>query len=270
MNKKISVIGAGNMGESLIRGILATGLFPAGNIMASEPRAGRRRELESELKIRVTSDNKKAVKFAPIVILSIKPQEARKVAEEIAPVLGEEQLIISIMAGISTSWLQKQLGRKVAVIRVMPNTPALVQAGVAVMCGGSTARRKHLEEAKRIMKGVGKVLVLPESMMNAVTAISGSGPAYLYFFIEALSEAARKLGMEEKLSRTLAKETVIGSVKLLERTGDDPAALRQKVTSPGGTTEAALRVLRKKGFAALIKEAARAARRRSREMEKEI
>lgn len=270
MSRKISIIGAGNMGEALIRGILATELFPDTDIMASEPREKRRREIARQLRIKVTADNKEAVRFAETVILSVKPQEARTVTEEIRSEIRESQLLISVMAGISTSWLEKQFMKKIPVVRVMPNTPALIRAGVAAISQGSFVRKEHLKEAEKIMGAVGRVLRLPEEMMNAVTAVSGSGPAYLYFFIEALSEAARDLGIEEKLARDLARETVIGSVKLLDETGEDPAILRKKVTSPGGTTEAAIRVFREKGFADLLKEAVKAACQRSRELEEEV
>lgn len=265
-SKKIAFIGAGNMGEALIRGILASELFPYEDIIASEPREERREEISQELRVNVTSDNREAVRFADIVILSIKPQILNPVLDEISDSLQPNQLLISILAGVSTRRLEEKLREHIPVVRVMPNTPALIQAGVAAICQGRFAREEHLKQVEKILGAVGRVVRLPEEMMNAVTAVSGSGPAYVFLFTEALSEAAQKLGIEKKLADVLAIETVVGAGKLMEETGQYPSVLREKVTSPGGTTEAALKVLKERSFKSIIGEAVQAACRRGEEL----
>ncbi len=267
--KKISFIGSGNMGEALIRGLQSSEIFSGEEIMAADRDERRRREISQGLLVKVTEDNRRAARFGDIVVLAIKPQHLSPVLREIGPELKPQQLLVSILAGVPTSRLEKTVGKKIPVIRVMPNTPVLIKAGVAAVSPGKYAGEEHLALAERILSSVARVVRLDEEMMDAVTAISGSGPAYLYYFTEALAAAGRELGFEAELAETLAVRTVVGSAKLLEGSGDPADILRRRVTSPGGTTEAALKVLEESGFAGMLKEAVRKAWERSRELGRE-
>jgi pyrroline-5-carboxylate reductase len=264
--KKIAFIGAGNMGEALIRGIIADGLYPPSAITASDPNEALREKLERELEINTTSDNRAAVRGANIVCLAIKPQVLDAVLEGISEDITEDHLLISILAGISTRRIEDTLGRQVRVVRVMPNTPALVQAGMAGISPGRYAGPDDLKTTVDIKKAVGDVLVVVEDLIDAVTGVSGSGPAYLFYFVEVLARAGVKAGLSPEQSDFLARKTIIGAAKLLEETNLTPEELRRKVTSPGGTTEAALKVFEKLGFEEIMEKAVRAARDRAREL----
>jgi len=258
------------MGEALIRGLLASATFTGNEIMASDRRGRRRRAIAQEQKVKVTADNRRAVRFGDIVVLAIKPQNLPPLLEEIASELRPGQLLISILAGISTAYFERKLPQKIPVIRVMPNTPVLIQAGITAISAGKYADKEDLKTAEKIFSSVGSVVKMKEEMLDAVTAVSGSGPAYLYYFTEALAAAARELGLKKPLAEVLAVKTVVGSAKLLEESGQSAEALRRQVTSPGGTTEAALRVLEEANFADLLKEAIKKAWERSRELGREI
>ena len=268
--RKISFIGAGNMGEALIRGLLTSETFTGDEIMASDRREHRRREIAQELRVKVTADNRRAVRFGDIVVLAIKPQNLPPLLEEIAAELRPEQLLISILAGIPTAYFERRLPQKIPVVRVMPNTPALVQAGITAISAGKYADKEDLKTVEEILSSVGNVVRLKEELLDAVTAVSGSGPAYLYYFTEALAAAAQELGLKKHLAEVLAVETVVGSAKLLGESGQRAEALRRQVTSPGGTTEAALKVLETTNFADLLKEAIKKAWERSRELGRNV
>ncbi|MFH1038390.1 MAG: pyrroline-5-carboxylate reductase [PVC group bacterium] len=264
--KRIAFIGAGNMGEALIRGILAQGLFSPRNIMAADPDENRRGTVARDLGIRVTGSNREAAGFADIVLLAVKPQILDLVIEDISPVLTEKHLLISILAGVTTRRLEERLGGQIPVVRVMPNTPSLVGAGIAAICAGRYAGPGALDTAEEILKAAGTVIRLPEELIDAVTAVSGSGPAYIFLFTEALARAGRKLGLSREQADTLARKTVSGAGKLLEESGRSPEELRRNVTSPGGTTEAALQTFRRLGFDTVVEEAVAAACRRAKEL----
>jgi pyrroline-5-carboxylate reductase len=217
----------------------------------------------------VTAANGEAVAESRVVLLCVKPQVLAEVIPQIASLLTDSHLLVSILAGISTGLLEKKLGKKIPVVRVMPNTPALVGQGMAAICPGRYAREEDLEEVEKIIGAVGEVARVKEELMNLVTALSGSGPAYLFLFTEALAAAGRELGMDGKLADLLARRTVTGASALLAQSGETPAALREKVTSPGGTTAAALKVLEEEGFSRLLRRAVKAARRRGEELQRE-
>lgn len=267
-NKKIGIIGCGNMGEAIFRR-LSTVLDKSTAIMVSEMSAARRGEIRDKYKIIVEIDNNAVVKYCDAVILAVKPQDMENLLKEaVCCGASADKLIISIAAGITTKFIEGIIGKDVPVIRAMPNMPAVVGRAVTAISGGSAAARKDLDLARDIFETIGDVVCVDEKHMDAVTAVSGSGPAYLFYFVEALAEAAVKLGLDEKTAGELAIKTAAGSAKLLEETKEDPGALRKRVTSKGGTTEAALKVFEAKGLAKMIEEAAAAACKRSRELSK--
>ena len=262
MNTKIAVIGAGNMGEAIIMGIASK------SVIASDTRKDRLTKLKHSLKIKVTSNNRDAVRKADIIILAIKPQDMDAVLLDIACAVTSKKLVVSIAAGITTKKIEKALSGKIAVIRVMPNTPALVGMGMSVICPGKYAKSKHVRIASRIFSAMGEIIVIKkERLMDAVTAVSGSGPAYVYLFIESLVKSAKKVGLSKTVAEELVLQTLKGAVELLDKTGKTPFELRRQVTSPGGTTQAALKVFQKKGFQKLIESAVSSACRRSKELQ---
>lgn len=243
---RIAIIGAGNMGSAIAKRIEKKYRIIVSDIDPNKLR---------KLNIR---DNVKAVRGADIIILAVKPQNMDAVLDEIK---GVNKLVISIAAGIKTRKIEEKLGR-VPVIRVMPNTPLLAGMGMSALCRGRYAGLRHIRIADRIFSSMGKVILVKEKQMDAVTAISGSGPAYVYLFIESLIKSAIGLG----LSKDMVIQTLKGALGLLEKTGKSPEELRKQVTSPGGTTEAALKVFQREGFTRIIDKAIRAACKRSREL----
>ena len=262
MKYKIAVIGAGNMGEAIIKGLNLKG------IIASDKRKNKIVALKRRYKIKIAKNNTEAIKKTNVVILAIKPQDMDVVIKDIAEEITGEQLIISIVAGITTKKIEKSIGKKIAVIRVMPNTPLLVGEGMSVLCRGNYAKTRHVQLVEKIFCRMGKVLVVKnEKLIDAVTAISGSGPAYVYLFIESLIKAANSMGLS-KISKELVMQTFRGAIKLLEESKRTPEELRKKVTSPGGTTEAALKIFSKKKFKEIINSAVKAASERSNRLSK--
>lgn len=264
--EKIAFVGAGNMAEALIRGMIRNRLVSPEEIIAGEIDAGRREFLSRELGIRVTGNNREAVEGSGVVVLAVKPQDLETILGEIGEGIGGGHLVISILAGISTRRLEAGLGPEVPVVRVMPNTPALVGAGVSVVSAGKAAGEDALATARTILEAVGEVRVLEEELLDAVTALSGSGPAYLLLFIEAMARAGERLGLPREEAVSLAARTLSGTGRLLQASGREAGELRRQVTSPGGTTEAALKVFREYGLERIVAEAMDAARDRSREL----
>ena len=264
--EKIAFIGAGNMAEALIRGIIRQQLVAPENIIAGEADPGRRQQIGEELGIQVTGDNREAISRAGIIILAVKPQALDLVLAEIAEEITPDQLLISILAGISTHQLENSLKAGVPVVRVMPNTPALVGAGVSVISPGHQAGEDAVATARAILEAVGEVWVLEEKMIDAVTALSGSGPAYFFLFVEALIRGGEELGLPRREAERLAGATLAGAGKLLKDSARSVEELRRQVTSPGGTTEAAIAVFRERGLEKIVKKAMTAACRRSKEL----
>ena len=261
----VGFIGTGNMAEALIRGLLSAGACAPGDVWGSDPRPERCREIEAKYKIHATTDNCEVARRAAILVLSVKPQVMAAVLTEIAPSIGPKTLVVSIAAGIPLAVLEDALpGRRV--VRTMPNTPALVGAGATALAAGGHATPEDLQAAKRIFDSVGMTVILEEAQLDAVTGLSGSGPAYMFLIIEALSDAGVKVGLSRYNAQALAAQTVLGSAKLLLDTGEHPGRLKDMVTSPGGTAIAGLHTLEEGGLRTTLINAVEAATRRSREL----
>lgn len=257
----IGFIGGGNMAEALIKGMTSQGMR---DILVSEPREERRRYLEESYGVKTTSSNREAASACGVVILAVKPQNMDGVLEEIRDIVTEEKTVVSIAAGITLPYLQSKLRTK-KLIRVMPNTPALVQEGMAVLSLCECFSDPEVALVREIFMSVGKVVTLPEKHMDAVTALSGSGPAFVALFVEAMIEAGIKMGLGRDNASELAVQTLIGTAKLLE-TGLPPGKLREMVTSPGGTTAAGLSSFADRDFVSIVVEALAAAQRRAGEL----
>jgi len=257
----IGFIGGGNMAEALIKGMESKGMK---DIVVSEPREERRTELHRLYGIKTTVSNREVATSSDIIILAVKPQNMEAVLEEIANDITDKKMVVSIAAGINLSYLASKL-RTELIIRVMPNTPALVQEGMSVMSLCGCFYGKELDMVKSILMSVGKVLVLPEEQMNAVTALSGSGPAFVALFIEAMTDAGVKLGLNRSDASELAVQTLLGTAKLLD-TGMSAENLIKMVTSPGGTTAAGLKVFEEKFLKAIVEAALKAAHLRAYEL----
>lgn len=258
----IGFIGGGNMAEALIKGVRMG--HGTEEILVSEPSPERRALLEKEYRVRTTGSNTDLVSACGIIFLAVKPQIMDQVLEEIAGLVDNSKTVVSIAAGITLSYLGSRL-RTDKLIRVMPNTPALVQEGMSVisLCDCFTGR--ELDTVRSILMSVGKVITLPERLMNAVTAVSGSGPAFVALFVEAMTAAGEKMGLGSSESSELAVQTLIGTARLLE-TGMPPERLRKMVTSPGGTTEAGLKTFAEKGLSDVVRAALESAKKRAEEL----
>ncbi|WP_300084004.1 pyrroline-5-carboxylate reductase [Propioniciclava sp.] len=260
----LAVIGAGVMGETLLAGLLRSG-WHATDLVAADRHAARRQEIEGRYGVR-TADNATATGLADTVVLVVKPQDVGEVLPQVAGALRPGTLVISLCAGVPTGKLEAGLPKGTPVVRVMPNTPAQVSEGMAAVSAGAHASPTDLDQAVSIMSAVGKAVVVPERYQDAVTAISGSGPAYLFFVVEAMIDAGVMLGLPRDTSTTLVTQTVYGSAKLLAESGEHPNLLRERVTSPAGTTAAALRHLEERSVKAAFMAAMEAARDRSAEL----
>jgi pyrroline-5-carboxylate reductase len=265
IDKTIGFIGAGNMAEAMIRGLLRGGDFAIAQIAASGPREERMRELRDTYGIYATTDNR-APAASEIVVLSMKPQILARVLDEIGSTISSEALVISIAAGVPVAAIQARLAPGTRVVRAMPNTPALVDAAATAIARGEYARDSDLEDARRIFDAVGTTVVLDESQMDAVTGLSGSGPAYVFLILEALSDAGVKVGLSRRTSQQLAAQTLLGSAKLLLETNEHPGRLKDMVTSPGGTAITGLHTLEHGGLRTTLMNAVEAATNRSREL----
>jgi pyrroline-5-carboxylate reductase len=266
--KQLAFIGGGNMAEALLRGILASNRMPPDAILATDVREERLAFLQATYGIGVSADNVDAARQAETILLAVKPQVMGRVLEALKDTVGEKHLVISIAAGISTAAIAEHFPHPVRVIRVMPNTPALVLEGVSAVTRGRYAAPQDLETARRLFEAVGKVVVVDESLMDAVTGLSGSGPAYVFLVIEALADAGVKVGLPRDVALALAAQTVRGSARLVLETGKHPGELKDMVTSPGGTTIAGLHALEQGAVRAALVNAVEAATRRSQELGK--
>ena len=264
--KKVGFLGAGNMGEAMIRGLLKAGLVPAEDIFATDVRLDRLEQLGKLHGIHALSDNSLLVKRVDVVILAVKPQIIHQVLKEVAPAVTPRQLFISLAAGVPTAALRADLPKGVRLIRVMPNTPALVLEGVTAVAKADGLQKGDLDTAEEIFGAVGKVVVLEEEALDAVTGLSGSGPAYVALMIEALADGGVKVGLDRLTAMTLAAQTVLGSAKLLIETGAHPGQLKDMVTSPGGTAIAGIAALEEGGVRRTLISAVERATLRSREL----
>jgi pyrroline-5-carboxylate reductase len=264
--ENLGFVGGGQMAEALIEGLLSRELLKPGQITVSDLSEVRRSHLKKTFGINTTLENKEVVKGSEIIILAVKPQVISIVLEEIRPVVSSDHLVVSIAAGITVHSLEKGLPDDTRVVRVMPNTPAMVQAGAAALCKGTAARPGDLDMVRQILETVGKAVVVPESLMDAVTGLSGSGPAYVFTFIEGLIEAGVREGLPRTVAQELVVQTVLGAALMCQNTGKHPAELTTMVTSPGGTTVAGLHILERGALRGIILDAVRAATERSREL----
>lgn len=264
---RIAFIGAGNMATSLVGGMLARG-FGAGQITLADVSAERLQQLQAQYGVAVTGSNLAAARDADVILLAVKPQQMAEVAAELAPALaGRRVLVVSIAAGITIGKLQGWLGATTAVVRCMPNTPAMVLAGATGLFASPQVDAAQRTLAHAMLAAVGIAQWLDsEEQLDAVTAVSGSGPAYFFLVMEAMIAAGRELGLDEKLARQLTLQTALGAAQMALASDEDPAELRRKVTSPGGTTQAALNVLEGAQLRDTFSKALAAARDRSREL----
>jgi pyrroline-5-carboxylate reductase len=265
IDKKIGFVGAGNMAEALIRGLLRGHAHPD-QIGASAPREERVGELASRYQIRATTDNLALVDESEVVVLAVKPQIMRKVLDQIAERMRPDALVISVAAGIPVAAIEARLKPGIRVIRSMPNTPAVVDAGATAIAAGTHATPADMKLAKQIFDAVGVTVVLDEYQLDAVTGLSGSGPAYMFLILEALSDAGVKVGLSRRTAQLLSAQTVLGAAKMLIETNEHPGRLKDQVTSPGGTAITGLHTLEAGGLRTCLIDAVEAATKRSHEL----
>lgn len=265
----IGIIGAGNMGEALIKGMLGSEQTVPGRIVASNRNASKLRHIKARYSIRVSHFNPTVVEIADIVILAVKPQDIDEVCTEIRPHLRRNQVIISIAAGVTVQRLKRLLGSGIKLIRVMPNTPALIDHGVTAIYAAPSVTEREIQLAEEIFGAVGLTYIIDkESEMDPITALSGTGPAYVYDIVDTLTRAGKNLGLHQQLAKELIVHTIIGAAKMVAETGEDPKELWKKVASKRGTTVAAFKILKRCGFQKILERAVRAAAKRSRELGK--
>lgn len=262
--QRIAFLGGGNMAEAILGGLLAGDIAPAEQLIVSDVSVERRNVLREQYRIAVTADNTDAVREADVVVLAVKPQQAEEALASACESFTTRHLLVSICAGLPTSVLEAWTPARV--VRVMPNLPALVRRGVSALCGGTRSTPEDMDLAERIFAATGVVVRLPENQMNEVTALSGSGPGYVFAFLEAMEAAAIRMGLPPEIVRRMAVETVRGAAELAAQTGEDPAELRRRVSSKGGTTLAGLAAMEAGGFAASIAAGMQAARNRAAEL----
>jgi pyrroline-5-carboxylate reductase len=260
----VAIFGAGVMGETLLSGLLRAGRGPD-ELVITERRAERAAELEERYGVRAL-ENTAAAESAETLVLVVKPQDMAALLHEIGPYVAPGNLVVSLAAGITTTFLESHLPKGRAVVRVMPNTPALVDQGMAAVSAGAHCSDEHLREAEALLRATGKVVEVPEKMQDAVTAISGSGPAYIFYVVEAMIEAGVVLGMPRSTATELVVQTLYGAATMIKETGQHPTVLREQVTSPGGTTASALRELDDHKVRAAFISAMEAAATRSRQL----
>ncbi len=253
------------MGAALIRGMLASRFVAPSQVIAWDSDSGKLKALTRSLRICSARSNPELARKSHVILLAVKPQQMEEVLKEIRPHLAHRPVLISIAAGIPIGWIEKRIGKAVAVVRVMPNTPALVKRGISAIAPGGSATAPMIRTTKQIFQGVGEVVEVPESWMNAVTAVSGSGPAYFFFLMEKMIEEGVRLGLSKEVARRLVLATADGAAELA-KSGEDPALLRARVTSKGGTTEAAFKVFVRAGLGKTIQGGIRAAAVRAKKL----
>lgn len=263
---KIGFIGCGNMGGAMMHGILDSGKCTPQELMASDALEAALESRKKEMGILVSSDNREVVKFADVLFLAVKPQYYPSVIDEIKDVATKEQIIVTIAPGKTLAWLESEFGKSLKIIRTMPNTPAMVKEGMMGMCPNKNVAAEDLEAVRDICSGFSNTEVISENLMDVVTAVSGSSPAYVFLFIEAMADAAVADGMPRGQAYKFAAQAVLGSAKMVLETGKHPGELKDMVCSPAGTTIEAVRVLEEKGFRSAVFEAMKACVKKSREM----
>lgn len=266
LGKKLGIVGCGNMGEALVKGLLGAGLASPSEIWVSAPHQARLDDLAKTYGVHVERDNRAVTRAADVVIFAVKPQILDGVLEQCAPEVSPEKLVISVAAGVPVSAIERRLRPPARVVRAMPNVAALVGAGATGLAAAPHATADDLALAERIFGAVGKTAVVEEALLDAVTGLSGSGPAYVFLVIEALADAGVKVGLSRHVAQDLAAQTVLGSAKLLLETRMHPGQLKDMVTSPGGTAIAGLHTLEAGGLRTTLIDAVEAATRRAKEL----
>lgn len=262
---KIGFVGGGNMAEALIRGLLRTHVA-ADAMLVADPSDERRRHLAASYGVAVAADNRTVVAGCDLVVLAVKPQLVAEVLHDCAPAWAERKLLVSILAGVATATLEGALPGVPRVVRAMPNLPAVVGAGATAIAAGRAATAADLETARHLFASAGTVQTVAEGQLDAVTGLSGSGPAYIFTVIEALADGGVQEGLPRDVAQALALQTVLGAALLVKESGEHTAVLRDRVCSPGGTTIAGIKTLEEKGLRAALMEAVASATRRSREL----
>lgn len=263
---KLGFIGCGNMATAIIKGIVSNGILDANEIIASCKTATSREKAKESLGIQIAENNKEVVQKADAFVLSIKPQFYEEVIREIRDEVRENQLIITLAPGKTLAWLEQQFAKPVKLVRTMPNTPAMVQEGMTAACPNANVTTEELEYVLQILRSFGEVEVVSERLIDAVVAVSGSSPAYIYMLIEAMADAAVAEGMPRKQAYTFAAKAVMGSAKMVLETGKHPGELKDMVCSPGGTTIEAVKVLEETGFRGSVMQAMEVCAEKSRNM----
>jgi len=262
----IAVLGAGKMGGILVQAFLRSGLFPPEHVAATVAHEARAQALTKQFGITVTTDNLKAAKDADVILLGVKPQQLADVVRGVAPVLNPNKLLISFAASVKTSAIEEAAGGQLSVIRAMPNTPAMVGAGITAICRGKFVTDQQLTLAEQIFATVGRTVIVDEKHMDAVTGLSGSGPAFLYIIIEALAEAGVNVGLPRDIATQLAAQTTYGAAKMVLETGSHPALLKDEVTTPAGCTVEGILELEEGGLRVTLIKAVKRATERAREL----
>lgn len=271
MNKnfsKIGFVGAGKMAQAIINGILKSEFFSPENVFASEPNSEAALKVQKEFGIKVFGDNKELVQNVDVVVLAVKPFIVGDVIENIKDFIGSDKMIISIAAGISSDYICENIGKNIPVIRVMPNTPALVNEGMTAICKGRYAKDEHIDFAQQLFNCLGKVIRVQESQIDIITAISGSSPAFYYYFIDEIAKSAQQMGFDYDTALLAAAQSALGSAKMILETGLSPSVLIDNVTTKGGTTEAGMKVLRSEQTEKIINETIKATAEKSAQLGK--
>jgi pyrroline-5-carboxylate reductase len=263
LRKKVAFLGTGNMAEAMVKGLLRAGVADPEELHCADPRSDRLDEMARRYQVQPVPSNLEAAEVADILFLSVKPQVIDVLLDEIAPAVDSKKLVISIAAGVPIAGIARKLGSGVHIVRTMPNTAALVGAGATALCKGAHATDADLVQAKALFEAVGTTVVVDEHLLDAVTGLSGSGPAFLFLVIEALADGGVKMGLPRHTALALAAQTCVGAGKLILETGEHPGRLKDQVTSPGGTTIAGMHELESRGTRAAFMSAVEAATERS-------
>ncbi|RLL41721.1 pyrroline-5-carboxylate reductase [Oceanobacillus piezotolerans] len=269
MNKKIAFVGAGSIAEAIVSGIINAKVVPASNLfVTNRENTQRLEELSARYQVNALSDREEVISNADIVVLAMKPYDLEQSLSAIKGYLKEDQFIISILAGVSTERITELAGINIPVVRVMPNTSAFIGFSATALSKGKFAKEEHLLQAEQLFQTVGTTVLVPEKDMHTITAISGSGPAYIYYIVEAMEKAAIEAGLDSNIAKELITQTVIGAGNMLKLSGEEPDILRKKITSPKGTTEAGIEILEKHHVQRIMMECVKSAKERSEELGK--
>ncbi|MBR1599199.1 MAG: pyrroline-5-carboxylate reductase [Lachnospiraceae bacterium] len=263
---KLGFIGCGNMASAMIKGIIGNGIIPGDQIIGYDVLEESAKRAAKEFGIRIASDNNKLAEESDIIVLAVKPQYYEGVISEIKDTVKDGQIIVTIAPGKTLSWLSEQFGKKVKLVRTMPNTPALVGEGITAACCNDHVTEEELDRVVSILKGFGKCQIVSENLMDVVVSVSSSSPAYVFMFIEAMADAAVADGMPRAQAYEFAAQAVLGSAKMVLETGKHPGELKDMVCSPAGTTIEAVRVLEEKGMRSAVFEAMKACTRKAKGM----